>query len=181
MESTEWVCCPLGTQSLGLEKIYHSVWKGFWATLTLWLAKILFMGSVMPWRNGTTEKPAVATSSTKVSCEEGTGWQQYEWKFSGRHCPLRQWTMAFLFLKIVGGWKTLSLHKRKILDTNFLWQIRWWQSKPKYLSVSGFTVNNCSSISLLFSKNVYIKRGQTSSIFLFKGELDRWLDWIQTW
>ena len=44
----------------------------------LWLAKILFMGSVTLRTYGTTAKlkPAVDTSSTEVSSEEVTGLQQ---------------------------------------------------------------------------------------------------------
>ena len=45
MEQPESVRCSPVTWSLGAAKTYPSVWKGFWAFLTLWLAKILFNAS----------------------------------------------------------------------------------------------------------------------------------------
>ena len=57
-----WILCFLGTQSLGVQKICPSVWKGFWATLKLWLAKILFMGSC----NATTVQANRRTSSRNL-------------------------------------------------------------------------------------------------------------------
>ena len=57
--------------------------KTLWATLTLWLAKILLMGSVTPRMYGTKAEPVVDFLSTEMLREEVTGWQQLGRKFPG--------------------------------------------------------------------------------------------------
>ena len=60
LEKMASVRCSFVTGSLGLAKICPKVWKGFWVTLTLWLFKILLMGSVTPYRN--------VRNNSKTSC-----------------------------------------------------------------------------------------------------------------
>ena len=57
--------------------------KTLWATLKLWLAKILLMGSVTPRMYGTKAEPVVDFLSTEMLREEVTGWQQLGRKFPG--------------------------------------------------------------------------------------------------
>ena len=54
----------------------------FWATLTLWLAKIIFIGFVMPQMCETIPKPTFDTLSTKM-LREVTGLQQLRTKLFG--------------------------------------------------------------------------------------------------
>lgn len=95
------------------------------------LAKVLFMGSVTPRMYATTAKPAVDTLSTEVSHEELVNW--FATVTNESFCPLSH-SIHICALFPYNG-RRLENTQPSWARFWLLWQIGWWKSKARCLSV----------------------------------------------
>ena len=131
------VRCSFVTGSLGLAKICPKVWKGFWATLTFWLFKILLVYMVYIYIYKQKEKNERYIHTNKQqSCSPlycfqlkkglsspnsfGRSFQSFavgNRKWQTKHAISCGWQRSI--------WKRLNANRPKLLRMPFVQDLRW--------------------------------------------------------